>query len=380
MSVEIVKISTRKELKKFINFNYELYKGNRFAVPELYDDALNTLGKESNPAFDFCDADYFLAMRDGKVVGRVAAIINRRANEIWQQHAVRFGWIDFIDDIEVSKALLEAVEAWGRERGMTEIQGPLGFTDLDREGMLIEGYDRLSTMATTYNYPYYPEHMEKLGYEKDVDWVEFLFKMPKEKLEKLEKMDRLSAIVARRNKLSVLKCSSRSKLAKKYGKALFELVNESYAPLYGFAPLSDRQIEQFIKMYLPLIDLRLISVVVDENDTLVGLGIGITSFSEALQKSGGKLYPFGWRHFLKPVFGKPRCVDFLLMAIKPEYQGKGVNAMIISDMVSKFLELGVEEIESNPELETNTKIQAQWDIPGLDKQQHKRRRAYKKAL
>lgn len=377
MAVEIVKVSTKKELKKFISFNLELYKGNRYAVPELYEDSLNTLSKNSNAAFDFCEADYFLAMRDGKVVGRIAAIINRRANEIWQQKAVRFGWIDFIDDAEVSKALMQTVEEWGRERGMTEIQGPLGFTDLDREGMLIEGYDRPATMATIYNYPYYPKHLEALGYTKDVDWVEYLFKVPKEKW---DKMDRLSAVVARRSKLSILKCSSRSKLAKVYGKALFELVNECYAPLYGFAPLSDRQIEQFIKMYLPLIDLRLVSLVVDENEQLIGLGIGITSFTEALQKSGGKLFPFGWVHFLKPLLAKPKCVDFLLMAIKPEYQGKGVNAMIISDMLSKFIDLGVQEIESNPELETNTKIQAQWDLPGLDKEQHKRRRAYKRQL
>lgn len=376
MSVEIVKVTTKSQLKRFIRFNCELYKGNKFFVPDLYEDMLNTLDRERNPAFEFCDADYFLAMRDGKIVGRVAAIINNKANEIWGNRAVRFGWIDFIDDKEVSKALLETVEAWGIERGMNEIHGPLGFTDFDPEGMLVEGFDRVSTMATIYNYPYYPVHMEQLGYVKDVDWVEYLFTVPEKNWEKAE---RLSAIIAKRCKLHVVSGISRKVLAKKYGEQLFELVNVCYAPLYGFTPLSKAQIAQLIKMYLPLIDLRLISLIADENDNLVGIGVSLVSFAEALQKSNGKLFPFGWVHFLKPLFcRRPKRLDFLLMAIKPEYQGKGVNAMIINDLLPRYLEMGVVDIESNPELELNTKIQSQWEFFGKD--QHKRRRAYKKQL
>lgn len=376
MSVDIVKVTSKNDLKRFIRFNCELYKGNPYFVPDLYEDMLSTLDKGRNAAFEFCDADYFLAKRDGKIVGRIAAIINNKANEIWGNKAVRFGWFDFIDDKEVSKALLDTVEAWGMERGMTEIQGPLGFTDFDPEGMLIEGFNRVSTMATIYNHPYYSGHVESFGYEKDVDWVEYLFKVPKENWEKAE---RLSAIIARRNNLHVVRGISRKVLARKYGEQLFELVNECYAPLYGFSPLGKAQIAQYIRMYLPLIDLRLVSLIADANENLVGIGISMVSFAEALQKSDGRLFPFGWVHFLKPLFSRhPKRLDFLLMAIKPEYQGKGINAMIINDLLPRYLEIGVVDIESNPELEMNTKIQSQWEF--FEKEQHKRRRAYKKIL
>ncbi len=376
MSVEVIKVETIKQLKEFVNYNYELYKNCPYAVPELYEDAVNTLRKDRNAAFEFCEADYFLAMRDGKIVGRVAAIINKRANERWGLKAARFGWVDFIDDAEVSAALISAVEQWARERGMTELQGPLGFTDFDREGMLVEGFDRLGTMATIYNYPYYPQHMERLGFEKDADWVEFLIKVPEKNWEKAE---RLSAIIARKYKLRVVKCKSRSELAKRYGKALFELVNECYAPLYGYSPLSDKQIEQFIKQYLPVIDLRLVSLIVDENDNLVALGVTLVSLARALQKAKGRIFPFGWFHLAKALFfSRPKRLDFLLVAIKPEYQSKGVMALLFNDLMPRFIAMGFEDVETNPELETNNKVQAQWE--SFNPEQHKRRRAYKKAL
>ena len=376
MSVEVIKVETIKQLKEFVNYNYELYKNCPYAVPELYEDAVNTLRKDRNAAFEFCEADYFLAMRDGKIVGRVAAIINKRANERWGLKAARFGWVDFIDDAEVSAALMAAVEQWARERGMTELQGPLGFTDFDREGMLVEGFDRLGTMATIYNYPYYPQHMERLGFEKDADWVEFLIKVPEKNWEKAE---RLSAIIARKYKLRVVQCKSRSELAKRYGKALFELVNECYAPLYGYSQLSEKQIEQFIKQYLPVIDLRLVSLIVDENDNLVALGVTLVSLSRALQKAKGRIFPFGWFHLAKALFfSRPKRLDFLLVAIKPEYQSKGVMALLFNDLMPRFIAMGFEDVETNPELETNNKVQAQWE--SFEKEQHKRRRAYKKAL
>lgn len=376
MSVEVIKVETIKQLKEFVSYNYELYKNCPYAVPELYEDAVNTLRKDRNAAFEFCEADYFLALRDGKIVGRVAAIINKRANEQWGLKAARFGWVDFIDDAEVSAALISAVELWARERGMTELQGPLGFTDFDREGMLVEGFDRLGTMATIYNYPYYPQHMERLGFEKDADWVEFLIKVPEKNWEKAE---RLSAIIARKYKLRVVKCKSRSELAKRYGKALFELVNECYAPLYGYSPLSDKQIEQFIKQYLPVIDLRLVSLIVDENDNLVALGVTLVSLARALQKAKGRIFPFGWFHLAKALFfSRPKRLDFLLVAIKPEYQSKGVMALLFNDLMPRFIAMGFEDVETNPELETNNKVQAQWE--SFNPEQHKRRRAYKKAL
>lgn len=376
MSVEIVKVETMGQLKKFVRYNYELYKDNPYAVPELYEDAMNTLRRDRNAAFEFCEADYFLALRDGKVVGRVAAIINHRANERCGIKAARFGWVDFIDDAGVVDALFATVEQWARERGMTELQGPLGFTDLDREGMLVEGFDRLGTMATIYNFPYYPQHMERMGFEKDADWVEFLIKVPEKNWEKAE---RLSAIITRKYNLRVVQCKSRSELAKRYGKALFSLVNECYAPLYGFSPLSDRQVEQLIKQYIPAIDLRLVSLIVDGNDNLVGLGVTLASLSIALQKAKGRLFPFGWFHLTKALFfSRPKRLDFLLVAIKPEYQSKGVMALLFNDLMPRYIAMGFEDVETNPELETNNKVQAQWE--SFEKEQHKRRRAYKKAL
>ena len=376
MSVTIVKVENNRQLKRFVKFGYELYKECPYYVPELFEDAMNTLRKDRNAAFEFCDADYFLAYKDGVLAGRIAVLVNKVANEKWGQNAARFGWVDFIDDKEVVDALFATAEKWACERGLTELQGPLGFTDLDREGMLIEGFDRLGTMSTIYNYPYYPEHMNRLGFAKDADWVEFLLKIPEKKWEKAE---RVAAIVERKFGLRALRCKSRSELAKRYGYQLFALVNECYAPLYGFTPLTDKQIDQLIKMYLPVIDLRLISLVVDNDDNLVGMGVSIYSLAEALRKSRGRMLPFGWWHLLKALFVKPpKRLDFLLVAVKPEYQSKGVFALIFNEMLDNFMKLGIVDVESNPELETNHKIQSQWSE--FEKEQHKRRRAFKKEL
>lgn len=376
MPVTIVKIENNRQLKRFVKFGFELYKDCPYYVPELFEDAMNTLRKDRNAAFEFCDADYFLAYKDGVLAGRIAVLVNKAANEKWGQNAARFGWIDFIDDNEVVDALFATAEQWARERGLTELQGPLGFTDLDREGMLIEGFDRLGTMATIYNYPYYPEHMNRLGFVKDADWVEYLLKVPNERWAKAE---RISAIVERKFGLRVVHCNSRSELAKRYGSKLFELVNECYAPLYGFTPLTRKQIDQFIKMYLPVIDLRLISLVVDADDNLVALGVSIYSLADALRKAKGKLFPFGWWYLLKALFIKhPKRLDFLLVAVKPEYQSKGAFAMVFNDLLGNYLQMDLVDVESNPELETNTKVQSQWN--DFEKEQHKRRRAFRKEL
>ncbi len=374
MSVTIVKVENNRQLKRFVKFGYELYKECPYYVPELFEDAMNTLRRDRNAAFEFCDADYFLAYKDSVLAGRIAVLVNKVANEKWGQNAARFGWVDFIDDNEVVDALFATAEKWARERGLTELQGPLGFTDLDREGMLIEGFDRLGTMATIYNYPYYPEHMERLGFVKDADWVEYLLKVPNERWAKAE---RISAIVERKFGLRVVHCSS--ELAKRYGSKLFELVNECYAPLYGFTPLTRKQIDQFIKMYLPVIDLRLISLVVDADDNLVALGVSIYSLADALRRAKGKLFPFGWWYLLKALFIKhPKRLDFLLVAVKPEYQSKGAFAMVFNDLLGNYLQMDLVDVESNPELETNTKVQSQWN--DFEKEQHKRRRAFKKEL
>ena len=377
MAVTIKKVTDRRDLKRFIRFNYELYKNNPYSVPDLYDDMLRTLSKEKNAAFEFCEADYFLAYKDGKLVGRVAAIINHRANQAWGKQEVRFGWIDFTDDTEVSEALIRTVEQWGRERGMTHIQGPLGFTDMDAEGMLIEGFDQLGTMATIYNYPYYAAHMERLGFQKDADWVEFKIYIPDAIPDKHR---RISELVQRKYGLKIKKYTSGNKIAHDYGQAIFELINEAFAPLYGYSALSQRQIDQYVKMYLPILDLRMVTLVTDADDRLIAVGISMPSLSRALQKAHGRLLPFGWFHLLKALYFKRRShiLDLLLVAVKPEYQNKGVNALLFSDLIPVYQQLGFEYAESNVELELNGKVQAQWDY--FKTEQHKRRRAFVKEI
>ena len=377
MAVTIKKVTTRRELKRFIRFNYELYKRNPYSVPDLYDDMLNTFNRKKNAAFEFCEADYFLAYRDGRLVGRVAAIINHRANRTWNKQEVRFGWIDFIDDDEVSEALIRTVEQWGRERGMTRITGPLGFTDMDAEGMLVEGFDQLGTMATLYNYPYYPRHIERLGFEKDVDWVEYKIFVPDAIPEKYR---RIADLIRRKYELKIKKYTSGRKIARDYGQAIFELINEAYTPLYGYSALTQRQIDQYVRMYLPILDLRMVTLVTDRDDRLVAVGISMPSLSEALQKSHGRLLPFGWYHLLKALFFKRRArmLDLLLVAVKPEYQNKGVNALLFADLIPVYQQLGFEYAESNLELELNGKVQAQWEY--FRTEQHKRRRAFTKEI
>lgn len=376
MAIIIKKVSSKKELKTFIRFNYELYKGNPYSVPDLYDDMLNTFSSKKNAAFEFCEAEYFLAYKDNKVVGRVAAIINNRANQTWDKKEVRFGWIDFIDDEEVSSALLKAVEDWGKQKGMDTITGPLGFTDMDAEGMLIEGFDQLGTMATIYNYPYYPQHMEKLGFEKDADWVEFKLYVPDQLPEKFV---RISEIILQKYKLKIKKLTRKEIKEKHYGQKIFDLINEAYAPLYGFSKMTQGQIDQYVNTYLPLLDLRMVSIVETEDGELVAAGISMASLSKALQKAKGRILPFGWFYLLKALFIKrPKVLDLLLVGVKPEYQSKGVNALLFYDLVPTFKNMGFVYGESNPELEENKKVQAQWSA--FESVQHKRRRAFKKAI
>lgn len=377
MTVEIKKVSNKAELKKFIRFNYEFYKDNPYSVPDLYDDMLNTFSPQKNAAFEFCEADYFLAMRDGKIVGRVAAIINHRANETWNKKVVRFGWIDFVDDLDVSRALIDTVKQWGRERGMNEIEGPLGFTDMDAEGMLIDGFDQLSTMATIYNYPYYPEHMNLLGLERSADWVEMKVYIPDAIPEKHK---RISAIIAQKYKLHIRKITSRKEI-KETGIAhdIFRLINKAYTPLFNYSQMTERQIDQYVNMYVPVLDLRMVSIVENEQNEIVAVGISMASLSEALQKAKGKLLPFGWFHLLKALkWKRPKMLDLLLVAVRPDYQGKGVNALLFTDLIPVYQELGFEYAETNPELKMNDKVQNQWQY--FKTEQHKRRRCFKGSL
>ncbi|MDR0420915.1 MAG: N-acetyltransferase [Prevotellaceae bacterium] len=371
----IKKVSGKKDLKKFILFPSKLYKNNNYWIPPFISDEKKTL-TAVNPAHDFCDVAMWLVYKNNETVGRIAGIINHRANETWNKKDVRFGWFDFIDDIEVSRLLVETVINWGKGNGMTNICGPLGFTDMDYEGTLIEGFDQLSTMATIYNYPYYAHHFETLGFQKAVDWIEYKIFIPESIPDKYK---RISQIVQDKLDLKIKKYTSSKKLIKDYGQAIFDLVNEAYAPLYGYVPLTQKQIDYYIKTYLPMINLKMVTLITDSADNLLGVGISMPSMAKALQKAKGRLFPFGWYHLLKAIKGKNNnTLDLLVIAIKPEYQNKGINALLFSDLIPVYQQLGFKYAESNPELEINEKIKSQWEY--FETQQHKRRRAFTKEI
>lgn len=379
-SIRIIKVTDAKTLEKFIQFHYDLYRGNSYDVPNLHSDEINTLSKDKNAAFDFCEADYFLAYKDNRVVGRVAAIINTHANESWNRKSVRFGWIDFIDDIEVSTALLAAVEEWGKQKGMEEIVGPLGFTDMDPEGMLTWGFDQLGTQATIYNYPYYPEHIDKIGgWEKDNDYVEYKLIVPDEIPEKYLK---ISKMIEKRYNLHIKKLTRKDVFEGGYGQKIFEVINATFKDLYGYSQLTQRQIDQYVKMYLPMADLDLLTLVEDRNadNKLVGVGLSIPSLSKALQKCrNGRLFPFGWWYLLRALkFHKTEGVDLLLMGVLPEYRIKGANALMFASLIPKCQEYGFKWGESQVEMESNENVQSQWQY--LESINHKRRRCYVKKL
>ena len=375
--IKIRKVSTKKELKQFVQFYYDLYRGNDNAVPYLYSDEMSTLRSDKNPSFECCEAQYFLAYKDEKIVGRVAAIINRRANERWNCHQVRFGWFDFIDDMEVSTALLNAVEEWGRERGMTEIAGPLGFIDTDREGMLVEGFDDLSTMYVNYNYPYYPKHMEQMGgFRKDNDYLECKVKVPEVVPDKFAK---ITEMVRKRFGLRVHKFTRQELIREGYGHEVFRLLNATYKDLYGFSELSETQVDKLVNDYIKIADLNLVTAIMD-GDKMVGFGITFPSFSRALQKTrDGRFLPFGWWHLLKILkWHKTDTVDLLLIGVLPEYRSKGANGLIFDDLIRQFQRYGFEWAETGPQMETNEGVLSQWQY--LESKVVRRHRCYRKEL
>lgn len=379
--VIIKKVSNRREMKAFVRFNYELYKDCPYAVPDLLEGTLDTFNPRKNAAFDFCEADCFLALREGKIVGRIAAIINHKANRTWGTNNARFGWIDFVDDEEVSRALLEAVEKWGRDHGCDKLTGPLGFTDMDPEGMLTGGYDQLSTMSTTYNYPYYPKHMERLGYTKEVDWVERKILTPeKDRPAHMDKYFRVAEMSAKRYNLHIRKFKNAREIRQGgWAQKIFDVVNKAYAPLYGYSEMTPKQIEQYVREYMPFLDMRLVTTVEDADGRIVAMGVGMPSLSRAIQKAHARLFPFGWIHLAKALYFKHAdIVDLLLVAVLPEYQNKGVNAMLFADLIPVCQQMGFKFGETHPQLETNEKSQGQWAY--LDAEIHKRRRCWQKPL
>jgi GNAT superfamily N-acetyltransferase len=375
--IDIQEVTNDNQLEQFIQFYYDLYRGNRCAVPFLYADEKATLSRSKNPSFECCDAAYFLALKDGHVVGRIAAIINHRANERWNRRQVRFGWFDFIDDLEVSTALLRAAEDWGRKQGMTEIAGPLGFIDTDREGMLIDGFDEQATMYVNYNYPYYPRHMEQIGgFEKDNDYVELKVRVPEVVPAKFAK---ITEMVRRRYGLRVHKFTRNELIRQGMGRQVFDLLNATYKDLYGFSQLSDSQIDKLVNDYIKIADLNLVTAIMD-GDHMVGFGITFPSFSRALQKTrDGRFLPFGWWHLLKILkWHRTDTVDLLLIGVLPEYRGKGANALIFDDLIRQFQAYGFTWAETGPQMESNESVLSQWQY--LESRQHRRHRCYKKMI
>lgn len=376
MAVEIREITpTKSNLKKYTKFGIDLYKGNDYYVPPLIMDDVETLSPDKNPAFDYCKAKSWMAYRDGKPLGRITGIINTVVNERTGKRDLRFGFLDFIDDKEVVDALFDALAEWGRSQGLTSMVGPMGFSDMDHEGMLTEGFEELGTMATIYNYPYYPQHMERMGFHKDAEWVEYRMTVP-DKIP--EKMLRVAEIVKKKYGVRTIKYTSAKKIKEEYGMALFELINEAYDQLYGYSPLSQRQIEYYIDIYLPILRLENVCLIVDSNDKLIGVGISIPSMSRALQKGRGRLLPTRWIHLLKAMYMHNDVVDLLLVAIKPEYQSKGVNALLFADLLPVYIKNGYRWAESNPELADNENVQLQWQY--FERRQHRRRAAFRKDI
>ena len=378
--VEIRKVEDLKGLKKFIHFRYDLYRNHDNDVPYLYSDEEYTLRKDKNASFDDCEADYFIAYKDGKAVGRVAAIINRKANERWQTKTVRFGWFDFIDDLEVSRTLLKTVEDWGRERGMDTMIGPMGFADTDREGMLVEGFGEYTTAYANNNFEYYPRHMEQLGgFEKDNDWVQCRVKVPEKVPEKFAKV---AEMVGKRYNLKVHKLSRKELMKDGFGREVFEMLNICYHDLYGFASLNDRKVDQLVDQYIRIADLNLVSIIVDTtlNNKMVGFGITFPSLSKAQRKlHNGRLFPFGWIGMLDAIkWHHDDTVDMLLIGVLPEYRTKGANALIFNDLIQQYIRYGFKWAEAMPQMETNDHMLGQWQY--LEADYHRRLRSYKKKI
>ena len=365
----------KSELRRYVQFGIDLYAGNSCYVPPLVFDEINTFIPDKNPAFDYCRSQSFMAYRVVVPVGRITAIVNSSVYMKFGKKDVRFGWVDFIDDEAVVNALFKAVEVWGRRQGMTRIVGPMGFSDMDPEGMLIEGFNEMGTMATIYNYAYYKDHMERLGFKKEADWVEYRMTVP-DKVP--DKYMRVADIVRRRFELETPVYTSRKKLKEDYGHAIFHLINEAYANLYGFVELTPKQIDYYVNMYLDLLRLEDVCVITDKNKELVGFGISIPSLSKALRACDGKLFPTGWYHLLRAIRGHSDVVDLMLVAIKPEYQGKGVNALLFSKLLPNYIANGYKFAESNVELEGNENVQKQWEY--FERRQHRRRRAWGKNI
>ena len=372
----IKEVKTKSELRRFVQFGIELYEGNPYYCPPIFFDEVNTFDPESNPALEVCDLILYMAYRNGKIVGRIAGIINHRANEAWGVKKCRFGWFDFVDDYSVFCSLIDAVAEWGRARGMERLNGPVGFTDFDHQGLLIEGFDYNAPMASLYSHPYYIAHYERYGLTKEADWIEYQITPPKQAP---ERMRRVVDLVAKRYKLHTVKVKSVRELKQRYGYTYFDVLDSAYQKLYNYQPMTPKQKQYYCKMYFPLLNFDFVTMVANEKDEIVAVGLGMPSLSEALRKCRGRLFPFGWYHLIKALKAKKMTdFDLLLIAVRPDYQDKGVTSLIFNEMTPHFTKYGIQRVETTAILETNHKSLA--NFADFEHIQHKRRRAYIKNL
>jgi len=376
MSIEIEVVNSKKDLKKFVKFPFSIYKNHPMWVPPMIKEEIDIFDPHKNPAYENAESKLFLAYKDGKPAGRIAAILSHVANQKYAAKNLRFGWFETIDDYQVATALFQAVEQWGKEKGLETMTGPHGFTDLDPEGMLIEGFDQLPTIAVYYNHPYYPEYLDKFGFQKEVDWLE-LQAVPPYETGIPPKLLRLADRIKERSSIRILKFNNKRDV-RRVVDDVFYLIDETFAELYGTVPISEKQIKYYVKKYFPFIDKDLLQVAVNEKDESIGFMLAVPSLSRALQKAGGRMFPFGWFHILKAIKGKNEILDFYLAGIKNQYRGQGIDLLMVIEVVKAAMKKGYKIAESNPELETNTKVQAQWKY--FNPRHHKRRRLYKKSI
>lgn len=367
--VSILEVKTPNELKQFVKFPMDLYKNNPYYVPSFVKDELNVWNSQENPALQYSEAKQFLAWKDKKIVGRIAVIINHKEEKELGIRKVRFGWIDFIDDKEVSKALIDTVINYAKSHQIDNIEGPMGFTNLDKAGMLTFGFEKIATMIGIYNHEYYPQHIENLGLVKEKEWVEFEMNFPKILPPKVEKFSKL---IAEKYKLRVLDFQSKEEILP-YVKPMFKLLDETYKHLSTYTPISEEQIKTYKEKFFPMIAKNYVICVVDEHDELVSFAVTMPSYSKALQKAKGKLFPFGWWHFMQAQKKNDRA-NFYLIGIHPEYQRRGVTAIIFKEIFVRFNNMGIDFAETNPELEENKSVQVLWQ--DYNPVNHKRRRTY----
>jgi len=372
--VTIVPVQGKQMLRQFINFPLDLYKKCENWVPALEDDEYKSLGPD-NPSLEFCERELYLAFRGKKVVGRVAAIINHNANKKWGEEVVRFGWIDFIEDFDVAKALIDKVIEWGKARGAQKIKGPLGFTDMDREGLLVEGFEKESPFTVIYNYPYYGEYLERMGFVKDTDWTQRIVEFS----DQLPPMMKYADLVEKRYGVHLYRASTLKQMARR-GREMFHVLNDAFAGLYEYSKLSEDQIDGYVKQYVPVLNKDMVAFVVNDKDELVAFTVTMPHISSGVRKAKGRIFPFGWIHILPQLNPKRNHIaEGLLIGVLPEYQAKGAALLMFKYLHENYIRLGIKQLLLNPQLEDNHKVQTLFG-DDYKQQPYQRRRSYVKEI